>query len=102
MHDVNQFFSLWFHRSRVQPVDEIETQIKITGEALTKDEQEILELKGALFVREDGKIAPRHLTGFRDSRPASLQTTGTAARACWVAASVTPHRVRHPQVVASE
>ena len=46
-------------------MDEIETQIKITGEALTKDEQEILKSKGALFVREDGKIAPRHLTGFR-------------------------------------
>jgi hypothetical protein len=23
-HDVNQFFSLWVHRSRIQPADEIE------------------------------------------------------------------------------
>lgn len=65
MHDVNQFFSLWFHRSRVQPVDGIETQINVTGEALTKDEQEILESKAVMFVRKGGKIATRHITGIQ-------------------------------------
>jgi hypothetical protein len=65
MHDVNQFFSLWFHRSRVQPADGIETQTNVTGEALTKDEQEILESKAAVFVREGGKIATRHITGLQ-------------------------------------
>jgi hypothetical protein len=66
LHDVNQFFSLWYHRSRIQPVDEIETQLNnVTGEMLTKDEQEILESKGVMFVREGGKIATRHITGLQ-------------------------------------
>jgi hypothetical protein len=70
-HDVNQFFSLWFHRSRIQPADEIETQINgLTGEALTKDEQEILESEHFMFVRAGGKIATRISRGFR-FRPAS-------------------------------
>ena len=39
-HDVNLFFSLWFHRSRIQPAEEIETQMhRLTGSALTEDEQ---------------------------------------------------------------
>ena len=43
-HDVNQFFLLWFHRSRIQPAEEIETQLNgVTGNNLTKDEQEVLE-----------------------------------------------------------
>jgi hypothetical protein len=66
IHDVNQFFSLWFHRSRIQPAEEIETQlINVTGDALTKDEQEIRESKGVLFVRKGGKIATRHITGLQ-------------------------------------
>lgn len=65
-HDVNQFFSLWFHRSRIQPADEIETQTKgLTGDALIKDQQEIPESRHIMFVREGGKIATRHLTGLQ-------------------------------------
>lgn len=63
-HDINQFFSLWLHRSRIQPADEIETQVNgLTGNALTKDQQEILESEGVMFVREGGRIATRDLTG---------------------------------------
>ena len=62
-HDVNQFFLLWFHRSRIQPADEIETQTGLTGDALTKDKQEILESWHVTSVRAGGKIATRHLTG---------------------------------------
>ena len=59
-HDVNQFFSLWLHRSRIQPAEEIETQLNgLSGSTFTNDEQEILELKHVMFVREGGKIATR-------------------------------------------
>jgi hypothetical protein len=62
-HDVNRFFSLWCHRSRIQPPDEVETQTGLTGDALTKDEQEVLESRNILFVRHGGKIPTRQLTG---------------------------------------
>lgn len=65
-HDVNQFYSLWFHRSRIQPTDEIETQFNgLTGNTLTKDEQETLEARGVMFVREGGKVATRDVTGLQ-------------------------------------
>jgi hypothetical protein len=51
-------------RSRIQATDEIETQVNgVTGDALTKDEQEILESRHMMFVRAGGKIPTRQLTG---------------------------------------
>jgi hypothetical protein len=45
-HDVNPFFSLWLHRSRIPPAEEIETQLNgPSGNTFTRDEQEILESK---------------------------------------------------------
>jgi hypothetical protein len=65
-HDVNQFYSLWFHRSRIQPANEIETQFNgLTGNTLTKDEQEALEARGIMFVREGGKVATRDVIGMQ-------------------------------------
>jgi hypothetical protein len=62
----NRFYALWYHRSRVEPTDEIETQMnKVTGENLSKDQQERLEKQHILFVRPGGKIATRHLTAFQ-------------------------------------
>jgi hypothetical protein len=61
---VNAFFALWYHRSRIQPAEQIETQLNgVTGQVLTKDEQERLEAAHVLFLREGGKIATRHIVG---------------------------------------
>lgn len=63
---VNRFYALWHQRSRVEPTDEIDTQISgITGQDLTQDEQEILEKKHILFVRSGGKVPTRHITGIQ-------------------------------------
>ncbi|HEX4415020.1 MAG TPA: hypothetical protein VH107_15395 [Lacipirellulaceae bacterium] len=63
---VNRFYALWYHRSRVEPADEIETQINgVTGEQFSKDQQEFYEKRHILFVRAGGKIATRHITAMQ-------------------------------------
>jgi hypothetical protein len=80
-HDVNQFFSLWFHRSRVQPPDEIETQANgLTGSVLSKDEQEILESRFTMFVREGGRIPTRDITGLKIQAGIMWDNRNRAAR----------------------
>lgn len=81
---INEFFLLWWHRSRVQPPDDLEIQVSgVTGEALTKDEQEALEAKHYMFAREGGKFATRDMVGIqvqakimRDGRTDSIHSWG--------------------------
>ncbi len=66
MRIVNDFFSLWFHRSRVQRSSDIDTlMIGLTGSTLTRDEQEILESKHIGFVRDGGKLPTRQIVGLQ-------------------------------------
>jgi hypothetical protein len=52
----------------------------LTGTALTKDEQEILESRHVMFVREGGKIATRHLTGLQIQARIMMDNRNHAAR----------------------
>lgn len=66
---VNRFYALWHCRSRVEPTDEIETELNgVTGETFSKDQQERFEKQGVLFVRAGGKMATRHFTSLQLQR----------------------------------
>ena len=63
---ISEYFLLWrirhnFHISRVDDV----VLNGISGSGLTKEEEEILESKGASFVRDGGVIPARFMTGIQ-------------------------------------
>lgn len=63
---LNEFFALWYMRARHRYLDKQEIQANgITGENLTKDQEEILERKGYAFARKGGKFLARQLNGMQ-------------------------------------
>jgi hypothetical protein len=60
----NEFFALWYMRSRhrVLVAQEIRA-IGVSGGGLSKDQEEMLEKRGILFAREDGRFPARQLRG---------------------------------------
>lgn len=63
---VTHYFSLWYWRSRVQPPDETEQQFAgLTGETLTRDQEEHFEKMNVMFVRAGGRMPARFLTGIQ-------------------------------------
>jgi hypothetical protein len=63
---INYFYALWYMRSRNRYLKEQEIQMKgITGDNLTKDQEEILEKKWCAFHREGGKIPARVINGMQ-------------------------------------
>src|SRR4029077_622141 len=69
-HDtINEFFALWYLRARSKDGDHAEVQIKgVMGDALTKDQEEILEKKGMMFIRQGGIVPARQINGMQLQR----------------------------------
>lgn len=62
-------FALWFMRARYRQLDAQEVHlIGITGDHLTKAQEENLEKNGYLFTRKGGKIPTRQLNGVQLQR----------------------------------
>ncbi|TBC95139.1 hypothetical protein ELH26_14415 [Rhizobium leguminosarum] len=69
---VSMFYSMWHVRSRQRELpDQFLKFHGVTGQALTKNEHEILEVRGALAFRHDGSVAARHLNGLQIQLKAS-------------------------------
>jgi hypothetical protein len=61
---VNHFYSLWKWRAERRNLPAQEIQVKmVTGVARPKDEEEMLEKAGIIFVREGGTLLMRQLNG---------------------------------------
>jgi hypothetical protein len=61
---VNEFFALWYMRSRGRTLAAQEYQAKgVTGGGLSKNQEEILERRGVMFARAGGKFPSRYLNG---------------------------------------
>jgi hypothetical protein len=61
---VNHFYSLWKGRAAHRNLDAQEMQAKmVTGVARPKDEEEMLEKAGIMFVREGGTLLTRQING---------------------------------------
>ena len=63
----SNFYALWYMRSRRRelPDQEIQLQGISGGSGLTKNEEEVVESKGGIFARADGKMPARHINGIR-------------------------------------
>lgn len=63
---VCNFFALWYMRARHRQLPMQEIQMHgVTGGCLTVDQEEILEKKGYVFMREGGKMSARHINGIQ-------------------------------------
>jgi hypothetical protein len=61
---INEFFALWYMRGRLRILTAQEYQAKhVTGDGLSKDQEEILESRGMMFARAGGRIPSRFLNG---------------------------------------
>ena len=61
---VDQFFALWYVRSRHRTLAIQEIQVKkISGDDLSRDQEELLEKRGILFTRTGGCFLARQLNG---------------------------------------
>ena len=61
---INEFFALWYMRSRKRNLTAQEIQANgVTGGGLSKDQEEILEKRGVLFARKGGRFPARQLNG---------------------------------------
>lgn len=61
---ISKYFLLWYlrHHFYSQPIEDAILH-NITGSGLTKKEEEILESKGAFYIREGGEVPARFITG---------------------------------------
>ena len=65
-HKVDQFFSLWKMRAIFRAKEVAEVQLNgITGERFTKDQEEVFEKMGVLFVREGGVMSAHRVHGMQ-------------------------------------
>jgi hypothetical protein len=61
---INEFFALWYMRSRHRNMDAQEIQANgVTGTNHTKDVEEKLEKNGYMFSRQGGRVPARQLNG---------------------------------------
>ncbi|HVC50550.1 MAG TPA: hypothetical protein VND87_00865 [Stellaceae bacterium] len=61
---VNEFFALWYMRSRGRTLTTQEHQAQgVTGGGLSKDQEEVLERHGVMFARAGGRFPARFLNG---------------------------------------
>jgi len=61
---INEFFALWYMRSRNRNLTSQEIQATgVTGGGLSKDQEEILERRGIMFARTGGRFPARQLNG---------------------------------------
>lgn len=61
---IDRFFALWYMRARHHELPEQEIRLNgITGDDLTKEQEENLEAKGYLFARSGGFMPARQLNG---------------------------------------
>jgi hypothetical protein len=62
---VNEFFALWYMRSRHRSLEALEFQANgVTDSNLTKNQEENLEKNGIIFSRQGGRFPARQLNGF--------------------------------------
>ena len=63
-HAVERFFALWYMRSRYRELEDQEIKLNgISGDNLTKEQEENLEANGYLFARTGGVVPARQLNG---------------------------------------
>jgi hypothetical protein len=63
---VDRMYALWCARASYRDLDEQETELNgISGQALTKEQEENLEKNGYMFAREGGKWPARQFNGLR-------------------------------------
>lgn len=60
---ITEYFHLWKHRFNFHVNRESDAILPLDGDDLTKEEEEILESKGAMFCRKDGVMPSRFITG---------------------------------------
>jgi hypothetical protein len=61
---VERFFALWYMRARHHELEDQEIRFnRLEGDKLTKEQEENLEAKGYLFVRQGGLVPARQLNG---------------------------------------
>ena len=65
-HAATHFFALWYMRARRKtfPIQEIQAR-GVTGDDLTKDQEENLEINGYAFARKGGKFPARQMNGIQ-------------------------------------
>jgi hypothetical protein len=81
---INEFYALWYTRARYRNPDTQEIQLnKVTGENLTKDQEEFLEKKGILFIREGGRIPARQMNGIQIQRWIDAYTSESLSSVKW-------------------
>jgi hypothetical protein len=59
---VNRFYGLWYYRARHR---KLASQELVTGDSLTKEQEENFEAHGAIFTRAGGKIPARMMNGIQ-------------------------------------
>ena len=63
---VDRMYALWYARARYRDLEEQEIQLNgISGQALTKEQEENLEKNGYMFAREGGKWPARQFNGMQ-------------------------------------
>jgi len=63
---ISKYCLLWLHRHRYHLADIDDGQLNgISGSGLTKEQEEILESKGVMFVRDDGIVPSRFNSGLQ-------------------------------------
>lgn len=81
---INSMFAIWYMRARYRQLDAQEVQLRgITGDVLTKIQEENLEKNGYLFTRNGGKIPARQLNGLLLQMRANRYAHDLAALTRW-------------------
>lgn len=79
-HAISQYFLLWRirHYFCYTPLEDM-TLNGVSGSSLTKEQEEILESKWAIFVHDDGKVPARFMTGLQILKQLDQQWSGVAS-----------------------
>ncbi|WP_165988057.1 hypothetical protein [Caballeronia sp. SBC1] len=65
-HAIDRMFALWYMRSRHRNLEAQEIQLNsVSGSALTKTEEENLEMNNYMYIRPGGKMPARQFNGMR-------------------------------------
>ncbi|ESQ87807.1 hypothetical protein ABENE_16780 [Asticcacaulis benevestitus DSM 16100 = ATCC BAA-896] len=81
---VDRFYALWYMRARYKDLPDQEVQLNgLSGDELTKEQEEVLEKKHAFFIRKGGKTPARQFNGLVLQRRIGDYTQDLSAITRW-------------------
>jgi len=79
-HAISKYFLLWRirHHFYTAPLEDASLN-GVSGSGITKEQEEIIESKGGMYIRDDGNVPSRFMTGIQILRQLDQQWSGVEA-----------------------